>query len=181
MCICGYITACTMPFKIKVTRARYTQTDEEGQSVGERAGRDDLHDLGQALSRMFVGIWESVQNLTELHPTTDQMSNRVRQVFMDALQRLLDTLTDNECDVDNVKQGSIIVYVRCASVSAVEKLYHLLNSGHLRRMFEDSLLTDEVLEDLGLWSASLRVSYREIDYLRCRTNMIKLQTGKCVV
>ncbi len=166
-----------MPFKIKVTRATYTQTDDEGQSVGEPAGRDDLHDLDTALSQMFVGIWESVQKLTLHHMASDQLSSRVRRVFMTALERLLDTLADNECDVDNIKEGSIVVFVRCSSVVAVENLYKLLNSGQLRRLFEDSLLTDEVLEELGLWNASLRVSYRELDYLRCRTNIIKLQAG----
>lgn len=68
--------------------------------------------------------------------------------------------------VQDIKLGSLSITVRCSSLQSLEGLWEDYISGHLKQVIQETLVTSEVLENLGLEELKLKVFISEEKYQR---------------
>lgn len=73
-----------------------------------------------------------------------------------------------ELFLENVHMGSLIITFNCQSLKSLEHLWSDYVSGHLDKMAEQYLVTDEMKEKLNLETISLKTTIEEENYLQCR-------------
>ena len=64
----------------------------------------------------------------------------------------------------DVNPGSLVLTVRCSSLEILERLWQDYSSGHLGKVAQEFLVTERVLEDLGLIELKLKITIPEKDY-----------------
>ena len=74
----------------------------------------------------------------------------------------------------NVKDGSLIITVRCTSLQILEELWQDYRSGHLNEMAQKCLVTEEILTEFGLKEAKLTTTILEKEYRTCRQYFLEL-------
>ena len=68
-------------------------------------------------------------------------------------------------DVEDYRLGSLVITVSCSSLEVLEALWNEYRTGRLNEVIQDTLVTAEVLEKLGLSEVQLRTIISEEDYL----------------
>ena len=68
----------------------------------------------------------------------------------------------------DVNPGSLVLTVRCSSLEILERLWQDYSSGHLGKVAQEFLVTERVLEDLGLVELKLKITIPENDYWKGR-------------
>ena len=71
------------------------------------------------------------------------------------------------------KLESLYVTVECSSLQILEDLWNDYCSEYLSGWAEDTFVTQEVLEELGLLSVKLRTTISEKEYKDCRVQFLK--------
>ena len=71
-------------------------------------------------------------------------------------------------DVENYNLGSLSITVKCSSLQILEGLWEDYNSGHLNKVAEETLMTAEVLEKLGLDEVKLKTTIQPDNYRKCK-------------
>lgn len=66
--------------------------------------------------------------------------------------------------VQDIRLGSLSITVRCSSLQSLEGLWEDYISGHLKQVIQETLVTREVLENLGLEDLKLKVFISEEKY-----------------
>ena len=67
----------------------------------------------------------------------------------------------------------LYVTVECSSLQILEDLWNDYCSHYLSGWAEDTLVTQDILEELGLTSAKLRTTISEKEYKDCRVQFLK--------
>ena len=70
--------------------------------------------------------------------------------------------------IEDVKSGSLVITVKCASLQVLEELWADFTCGHLDEMVQKCLVTEDILTDLGLAELKLKITIREDDYKECK-------------
>ena len=70
----------------------------------------------------------------------------------------------NQVLIVDVNPGSLVLTVRCSSLEILERLWQDYSSGHLGKVAQEFLVTERVLEDLGLVELKLKITIPENDY-----------------
>ena len=73
----------------------------------------------------------------------------------------------------NVNPSSLVLTVRCSSLEVLERLWQDYSSGHLGKVAQEFLVTERVLEDLGLVELKLKITIPEKDYWEGRWHFRK--------
>ena len=73
----------------------------------------------------------------------------------------------------DVNPGSLVLTVRCSSLEILERLWQDYSSGHLGKLAQEFLVTERVLEDLGLVELKLKITIPEKDYWEVRWHFPK--------
>ena len=84
----------------------------------------------------------------------------------------------NQVHIVNVNLGSLVLTVRCSSLEILERLWQDYSSGHLRKVAQEFLVTERVLEDLGLVGLNLGITIPEKDYQEGRRHFPKCASIK---
>ena len=71
------------------------------------------------------------------------------------------------------KQKILYVTVECSSLQILEDLWNDHRSEYLSGWAEDTLVRQDILEELGLTSAKLRTTISEKEYKDCRVQFLK--------
>ena len=66
--------------------------------------------------------------------------------------------------VEDIELGSLSITVRCSSLQILEGLWKDYISGHLTQVVQETLVTHEVLQILGLDELKLKVFISEEEY-----------------
>ena len=74
--------------------------------------------------------------------------------------------------VDN-KIGSLIITVRCSSLRILDELWEDYRTGHLKEVAQRYLVTEDILQQLGLDSVELTLTISEEEYKAYRKNFLK--------
>ena len=64
--------------------------------------------------------------------------------------------------------GSLIIVLNCQTIESLEHLWSDYLSGHLDKVAERYLVTDEMKERLNLETINLKTNIEEENYLKCR-------------
>ena len=67
-----------------------------------------------------------------------------------------------------VNVGSLEIIVECRTLKSLEHLWNDYLSGHLSKVAERYLVTDEMKKKLGLETINLKTTIDEENYLACR-------------
>ena len=73
--------------------------------------------------------------------------------------------------VDN-RIGSLIITVSCNSLQILEGLWKDYQSGHLSKVVQETLVTAEVLKELGLSEVKLKTTISVKEYEACRSELL---------
>ena len=79
----------------------------------------------------------------------------------------------NQVLIVNVNLGSLVLTVKCSSLEILERLWQDYSSGHLGKVAQEFLVTERVLEDLGLLELKLKITIPEEDYWEGRRHFAK--------
>ena len=66
------------------------------------------------------------------------------------------------------KPGSLIITVECGSLKILEELWQDYCTGHLGRVVQECLVTEDILKELGLSEIKLITTIDEKDYKDCQ-------------
>ena len=66
--------------------------------------------------------------------------------------------------IEDIELGSLLITVRCRSLQILGELWEDYVSGHLNQVVQETLVTNEVLENLGLDDVKLKVFISEEEY-----------------
>ena len=66
--------------------------------------------------------------------------------------------------IEDIELGSLSLTVKCSSLQILEGLWEDYVSGHLNQVVQETLVTNEVLENLGLDDVKLKVFISEEEY-----------------
>lgn len=66
--------------------------------------------------------------------------------------------------IEDIELGSLLITVRCRSLQILGELWEDYVSGHLNQVVQETLVTNEVLENLGLDDMKLKVFISEEEY-----------------
>lgn len=115
---------------------------------------------------------------TSVHiPTPDEIlrliTMRRLQVLPPSSEEDFDNLIEYLCTVkgivtQDVKVSSLLITVKCRSLLVLEQLWTDYTSGHLNAMVQKCLVTEDILNDLGLSELKLCTIIKEIDYKACK-------------
>ena len=81
-------------------------------------------------------------------------------------------------NIEAVRDGSLEIIVNCLTLRSLEHLWSDYLSGHLNKVAERYLMTDNMKQSLNLDSISLKTTIEEENYLMCRKVLMELQ-GTC--
>ena len=79
----------------------------------------------------------------------------------------------NRVPIENFNLGSLVLTVKCSSLEILERLWQDYSSGHLGKVAQEFLVTERVLEDLGLLELKLKITIPEEDYQEGRRHFAK--------
>ena len=68
----------------------------------------------------------------------------------------------------NAQQGSLIITVKCSSLEILEELWKDYCSGHLNKMAQKYLITEEILNKFGLTEVNLVTTILQEEYRACQ-------------
>ena len=66
--------------------------------------------------------------------------------------------------IEDIELGSLLITVRCRTLQILGELWEDYVSGHLNQVVQETLVTNEVLENLGLDDVKLKVFISEEEY-----------------
>lgn len=69
---------------------------------------------------------------------------------------------------EDVKVKSLLITLKCRSLLVLEHLWTDYTSGHLNEMVQKCLVTEDILNGLGLSELKLCTIIKEIDYMACK-------------
>ena len=119
-------------------------------------------DLKEEQSKAFHTILsEQVKTHLEVH---DHSTDKLKEVgalnkFITENYRLLFKYAD---------VGSLVIVLNCQRIESLEHLWNDSLSGHLDKVAERYLVTDEMKERLNLETINLKATIEEKNYLNCR-------------
>lgn len=66
------------------------------------------------------------------------------------------------------REGSLFITVTCSSLEILEGLWEDYTSGNLNKVIEQTLVTPDVLDELGLTELKLETTITEEEYKKCK-------------
>ena len=112
---------------------------------------------------LVVAPSEMKDNQQEIPAESDIWS--VIMSFKDSFRLLFGYLRNNlNALVEDIELGSLSIAVKCSSLQILEGLWEDYISGHLNQVVQETLVTDEVLEILGLKELKLKVFISDEKY-----------------
>ena len=79
----------------------------------------------------------------------------------------------NKVLIVNASRGSLVLTVICSSIEILERLWQDYSSGYLGKIAQEFLVSERVLEDLGLVELKLKITISEEDYQEGRRHFAK--------
>ena len=73
----------------------------------------------------------------------------------------------------DTKIGSLIITVQCSSLRILDELWEDYRTGHLKEVAQRYLVTEDILQQLGLDSVELTLTISEEEYKAYRKNFLK--------
>lgn len=101
----------------------------------------------------------------EVNPSTTEEVNGLFQ-YLHKMRKLF---------VADIRQGSLTIIVECSSLEILHELWEDYRSGHLGKMVQTYLVTDNTLRAFGVAEIEIGTSIYEEEYTACEQYFLKLQ------
>ena len=112
---------------------------------------------------------EHLQEGARQDPPTERAIWRAIRSFKKGLNRLFKYLKVKlGVGVVSDTEGSLLIKVTCSSLEILEGLWEDYSSGHLNEVIEQTLVTSDILEVLGLSDLKLQTTIKEEEYKKCK-------------
>lgn len=128
------------------------QTSSLGSFGGENFGNGSIPSEQQVLNFIAFKYFQAVD------PTRPEELNGYLQYLKDVRKVLF---------VD-ANKGSLIITVECSSLEILEGLWNDHQSGHLNKMAQRFLVTEDILKEFGLVELKITTTIEEKEYRRCK-------------
>ena len=92
--------------------------------------------------------------------------SNVKLTGVGAFLEYLEVMYDLVCLTLNL--GSLIISLDCKTLKGLDELWNDYLSGHLNKVANKHLVTDEVMKNLNLWKINLKTTIDQENYLNCR-------------
>ena len=123
----------------------------------------------QVLSAIASSFMETTPpSSRDLMETTPPSSRDEHDYFLAYLERIGAVL-------NRVSTGSVIITMICTSLEILEVLWKEFNTGHMEKVAQNFLITDDVIREFG--DVKITVTILEEEYKACRAYFLKL-SGK---
>ena len=116
---------------------------------------------GPSSQELLNGIADDYRKA--IHPPNLEKLNG----FLQFLERVRQAI------VVDVKTGSLIITVRCTSLRILDDLWKDYCTGHLQQVAQRYLVTEDILQQLGLDSVKLTLTISEEEYKAYRNHFLK--------
>ena len=101
--------------------------------------------------------------------TTFLESHKFFKVTVTGVRELLEFLeTSYSVSLRALKVSSLIISLNCKTLKGLDQLWNDYLSGHLNKVAERYLVTDEIKMKLNLRTINLKTTIEEENYLKCR-------------
>ena len=108
---------------------------------------------------------EMEENQREIQAELDMCN--IIMAFKDSFRLLFRYLKNNlNALVEDIELESLLITVKCSSLQILEGLWKVYKSGYLNQVVQETLVTHEVLEILGIDEVKLIVSISKQEYER---------------
>lgn len=108
---------------------------------------------------------EMEENQREIQAELDMWN--IIMAFKDSFRLLFRYLKNNlNALVEDIELESLLITVKCSSLQILEGLWKVYKSGYLNQVVQETLVTHEVLEILGIDEVKLIVSISKQEYER---------------
>ena len=108
---------------------------------------------------------EMEENQREIQAELDMCNIII--AFKDSFRLLFRYLKNNlNALVEDIELESLLITVKCSSLQILEGLWKVYKSGYLNQLVQETLVTHEVLEILGIDEVKLIVSISKEEYER---------------
>ena len=109
---------------------------------------------------VFMGI-----HIESIVPCGEPDIWKVIMSFQNSFRLLFEYLANNlTVFVEDIELGSLTITVKCSSLQILEGLWKDYITGRLNKVVQETLVTDAVLENLGLGEVKLNVFISEDEY-----------------
>ena len=81
----------------------------------------------------------------------------------------------------DVKTGSLIITVRCSSLRILDELWEDYCTGHLNKVAQRYLVTEDFLKELGLDSVQLTLNINEEEYKAYRKHLLRRKVYEVII
>ena len=132
-------------------------------------------------SELFVKLLISTSNLEkEKEEAMEKILTQTVQSYLkfhdhsrddrtEAMQSLINHLINTyRVNLVTVGKGSIIIIVECPTLESLKHLWSDYLAGHLDKVAERYLLTDEMKKELNLETISVKITMKRENYLKCK-------------
>ena len=166
-----------------VTEIKSKQCESFGNS-SQLPTASHLQEAGQQTGSVCIPIPPEQPQAEEaagsLRPQTNQQISSPDNVdiwhvilsFKNAFNSLVEYLRLKlGVDVQYSRLGSLVITVSCNSLQVLEGLWEDYQSGHLNEMIQKTLVTTEVLKQLGLSELKLKTIISEEEYRGCKEQL----------
>ena len=110
---------------------------------------------------------EMEENQREIQAELDMWN--IIMAFKDSFRLLFRYLKNNlNALVEDIELESLLITVKCSSLQILEGLWKVYKSGYLNQVVQETLVTHEVLEILGIDEVKLIVSISKQEYERAK-------------
>ena len=106
-----------------------------------------------------------------INPSNQEELNGFLQ-YMEKVRKLI--LVD-------VKTGSLIITVRCSSLRILDELWEDYCTGHLNKVAQRYLVTEDFLKELGLDSVQLTLNINEEEYKAYRKHLLRRKVYEVII
>ena len=121
---------------------------------------------------MEKNLSQTVQNYLKYN---DHSRDKHAQALASFTKHLIDTYGVN---LFTVGEGSIVIIVECPTLESLELLWSDYLAGHLDKVAERYLVTDEMKKEVNLESICLKATIEEENYLNCKKALMEIpRTG----
>ena len=113
------------------------------------------------------------QSTREIQPNQQDPPAFLRTIWhvilscKNCLNNVVEYLSNLGVYVQGNRLGSLVITVSCSSLQVLERLWEDYCSGHLNKVVQQTLVTAEVLEELGLSEVKLKTTISEEEYKAC--------------
>ena len=140
-------------------------SQEEAPTTTTSSHAQPTASADEPLATLTLTVDRSVQRIAleiRRHPSTAEENGFV--LHLEDVNNVL---------IVNARRGSLVLTVICSSLEILERLWQDYSSGHLGKIAQEFLVTERMLEDLGLVEIKLKIAISEEDYQEGRRHFAK--------